>query len=911
MQFKKFFSNRGQAMVLYVLLIPMLFLFVGVGIDLGWYFLNVSRLQNAADAAALAGAWKIIDTDPDGKGYDYYASVLANPPTDLVEYDKFYVWNGDRGDYTPQIANTQAGKTEAIFYANKNLYKVGNKAVDGETEVTNQWIFDEESSNVTITTTLYGKSIDKMYEEKNNTSRAGTKYYEVELIESIQHLFLRGLDPMQAKVVSYVILRPHDKSLVESVKPYEEDQTIQNWEYQNYYHNFTGKWNHYQDTQSHYKEGDDFRTEIINVKQSGGSGRKTSANGNNYYSEDEVDSINIDFKIDSNFSSTFSTNWDLRTSLPQGVTRTAQNNDGWKTGYKDDLRIIGSINFSGAWKDRNLKDLKADVLWTRIEADPIWSKLPFKNQTGLNSVRQMILNVSASNTATAIYKDEDSGKETKYYTQRPFFIFYMGPETNNDTTTARESQPVILNLYEDWNAILYMPNSPVIINGNGHKLTGFVIAKEYHRLKTADDFISEGYVQVTDEYGYTLFVKQENLVTRQAITDLAIANNYDESTDSKGNVTLKTKVTTPKRLILTVSKDEAKKYSSFTNYINATYRTKFMAMTGLSDSEVSNVTFPQDENKCTEAYTVATADLSTTKVNDDYVKVFVGTDERYIDKKKLPYIRVRRDAVRPYVSVYDFHSKKISGDCGVNTIDTGSTLTAKVDTDDIWIVASDPYKNDKYINKTLMEDTYYKYYVDSVITFVEENGIKYFQLGVPEDKGTYRKVTDKYGDDYYIKEDPETEEDESNVTPSYYMQTLPNGSYKKDKQGNIIEQNPIIISNKGDLQSVQLNVSEVTREPKDPDEIPKDRGEKDRGEYRRTSTANRDKDYRIPEYERVYKAKEAFNLSEESCYSYFQIEDLVRVNYLYMNVDELNDKPEGKSQVADMFFTTKRASWID
>ena len=55
MKFKKIIQ-RGQVLALYVVLIPFLFLFVGVGLDLGWYYLNVSRLQNAADAAVLAGA---------------------------------------------------------------------------------------------------------------------------------------------------------------------------------------------------------------------------------------------------------------------------------------------------------------------------------------------------------------------------------------------------------------------------------------------------------------------------------------------------------------------------------------------------------------------------------------------------------------------------------------------------------------------------------------------------------------------------------------------------------------------------------------------------------------------------------------------------------------------------------------
>ena len=59
-------------------------------------------------------------------------------------------------------------------------------------------------------------------------------------------------------------------------------------------------------------------------------------------------------------------------------------------------------------------------------------------------------------------------------------------------------------------------------------------------------------------------------------------------------------------------------------------------------------------------------------------------------------------------------------------------------------------------------------------------------------------------------------------------------------------------------------------------------------------------------------------MSEESCYSYFALEKLIRVNYTYMNVDEVNHKtgPNNKNlddkwKVDDMFFTTRRAEWID
>ncbi len=52
----KIIIQRGQVLALYGLLIPFLLLFVGVGLDLGWYYLNVSRLQNAADAGGFSGS---------------------------------------------------------------------------------------------------------------------------------------------------------------------------------------------------------------------------------------------------------------------------------------------------------------------------------------------------------------------------------------------------------------------------------------------------------------------------------------------------------------------------------------------------------------------------------------------------------------------------------------------------------------------------------------------------------------------------------------------------------------------------------------------------------------------------------------------------------------------------------------
>ena len=78
MNWKKLFNKKGQTLVLFALVIPLLFLFVGVALDLGWYYLNVSRLQNAADATALAGAQYYVKNDPNYKSVNLVSKYPAN-----------------------------------------------------------------------------------------------------------------------------------------------------------------------------------------------------------------------------------------------------------------------------------------------------------------------------------------------------------------------------------------------------------------------------------------------------------------------------------------------------------------------------------------------------------------------------------------------------------------------------------------------------------------------------------------------------------------------------------------------------------------------------------------------------------------------------------------------------------------
>src|SRR5881409_1122832 len=48
-------DDRGQTLVIVAIMLTALFGFMGLVADIGWYELNMVRLQRASDAAALAG----------------------------------------------------------------------------------------------------------------------------------------------------------------------------------------------------------------------------------------------------------------------------------------------------------------------------------------------------------------------------------------------------------------------------------------------------------------------------------------------------------------------------------------------------------------------------------------------------------------------------------------------------------------------------------------------------------------------------------------------------------------------------------------------------------------------------------------------------------------------------------------
>ena len=266
---------------------------------------------------------------------------------------------------------------------------------------------------------------------------------------------------------------------------------------------------------NYYKVGDYYHYTTVDVKPSNGRFKTESGTSTNTtpdsltfgFRQDiirilpgalEIKSDGRVGKIDGkNITETpFEKDWDIRYNTPynrkleikyingkyinsNGRTFGGYGNGTWWD-KSCDLRVHAIFNISNfeVRKDKITKDNPFDILWVRIESEAF---LPLQmlgvtnknNHSQYKSVRQIILNINEDNA------EKDSDGKFKY---RPFVMFYDGPEKFDMSSNVRKSRPIILNLNKDFRGILFAPNSPVIINDNGHKFFGFIVAKEYRKL---------------------------------------------------------------------------------------------------------------------------------------------------------------------------------------------------------------------------------------------------------------------------------------------------------------------------------------------------------------------------------------------------------------------------------------------
>ena len=566
---KKFFKKKlqkGQALVFFAIAVPTLFMFVAAVVEFGWWFINQSRLQNAADAAVLAGVNAMLENADENTvlSYDFVNRVPDGYSESAIEKDA-------------------TGDATALTYAEKNFAYVPFR---NETNFFERHSYRNSALASATNTTTQNYFLYPMY-------------YEVELRGQVQHLFSIlnnfGEMPLHVKAVAKVsqsIIAPLEKLKVKNVitgnweiqnryKMINETTTVNEKTVWTYYDKrvayqkasgqetlFTGQWNHYKEPNKniYYTDGNLYRHEVVTVLvtqdsvgknkayKDYGSAFKTPANSadgkGRQWSWQEVESINLDWAQDFSFS--FKSDgysvydWDIGYKLPSDISSiVAQGNN--KDGKKwtlDQLnhRIHGLITFYEAFpsiakkldsngkEDENNGNYYYSPLWARIESEPMWSYLgPSQKQAGLDTVHQIIININESNWM----EEDDDGfpipiaAPEKYHTSeqiiyRPLIFFYEGPETNMDNmfmtqakipavetdARKRQSKPIILNLNADFCGAIYAPNSPVTIVPNRHKFKGFVVAKSYKLLKTSgfssDEDVKEITHANTDMYGNSL-----------------------------------------------------------------------------------------------------------------------------------------------------------------------------------------------------------------------------------------------------------------------------------------------------------------------------------------------------------------------------------------------------------------------
>lgn len=134
--------------------------------------------------------------------------------------------------------------------------------------------------------------------------------------------------------------------------------------------------------------------------------------------------------------------------------------------YDSRYRTHSLVNVNTRYAVR--KGYNDDPLYCNFEGEPyVGDATP---------IRQIVININVSNL------------DDKY---RPLFFYYEGPDARpgkKDRVSILRpdlAQPVILNLNADFKGVLWMPDVPVVINGNGYIFEGFIVAKEYRYLDTS------------------------------------------------------------------------------------------------------------------------------------------------------------------------------------------------------------------------------------------------------------------------------------------------------------------------------------------------------------------------------------------------------------------------------------------
>ena len=498
-------DEKGTVIVFIALMLPFLILFAGVAIDIGRAYLYKSYMQNAADAAALAGV-----------------ETVSGQKAQLIPFaDVPAIGQGIRR-VSSNIADTGANKF--LTMDTKGKWKTDSSNVTTELR--------QRSKKKSPQNPLWQRWAPDYYER-------GGYYYRVELTEDIDFQFARMFLPKalipadwKVKVEAWAWTGDYNPlagiDLLSQMKEVEDSHTFstfQEWEANTKVPaGYNGNKRNYMKEISFTNKGpaynaDGTRSEIFDMDG-------TASINNN------MRSLLINYKPDFTSVNKLTGNWDLdaiKNMTPAearvyisdilnmkltnwriidengnvveekegGISFWGQFYDRLKKMYGEARakeimysRIASIVNVTNPYAVRDVMNLPASEIsydvYTdeRNTIDPLFVYLESEeyNTAGgngwvTNTVRDISINIKSDNTEKDMYGD---------YKYRPMLFFYDGPVGEDEDGDGigergkgRKSRTVTLTLEEDFRGILFAPNSPVHVEGNGHKFQGIIIAEKF------------------------------------------------------------------------------------------------------------------------------------------------------------------------------------------------------------------------------------------------------------------------------------------------------------------------------------------------------------------------------------------------------------------------------------------------
>ena len=544
LDFFKSKKQKGQSLVFFAAAIPFLCLFVGASIDFGWMYYNQSRLQNAADSAALIGGRTLVGKSKYKLGNYTYTEMP------LKRFDTAnFVSNNDPGLLLLQQNSKISSESKDGIDKNKYPYGDSIAKIYALSNLKGTRAYDESD---TSQSTVKVKLVDSdnvgsvsgyeniKFESKlwgPNEDDEDAHYYTVTLSTKLDHLFGGIMEnfgiaqlPSVATSTVKIFYDGAGMPLYIQMKSKEKNNTFPNWEEIKVQkgNNSTAANNRSVLTGgAYYASGNTYRTEASLLN----GGSFASSKGNPYSTgvdQTAFDDLFIDYQGEMNKNLTTNGDEDL---VPNTVSGNWDYGDTLANNAKYNFRIHFPVMMVSKYKVRS-PEKAPDPIYAFIEQEPIKQIVYQSDGTNylrgnMSSVRQIIICNDYANTASDA---------------RPWVFFYEGPEipyapsepdanavlsgdmteeeyyeqllkmkkqahsnhpeyydSDGDYIGERPFLPVILNLYRNFRGIIFAPNNPVIINGNGYKMEGFVVAREFRRLKNYSDFQNAKYADGSDK----------------------------------------------------------------------------------------------------------------------------------------------------------------------------------------------------------------------------------------------------------------------------------------------------------------------------------------------------------------------------------------------------------------------------